>query len=206
MGEEAAYSMAQEALAEADLGNYEMARSTVHTALQSGHGIDTEETAAEALALSGDVRQAEGLAKDLRQRFPRHSVLIHASLPSTMAAIELQRRNPGSAVNMLQGAAPYDFAEFSDLSPIYIRGLAYLRAKSGKEAAGEFQKIIDHPGINVASPRHPLARLGLARAYAMMGDLGKSRKNYGEFLAFWDGADTDIPILREAKREYENLK
>jgi len=46
----------------------------------------------------------------------------------------------------------------------------------------------------------------LAWAAAIAGDTAKSRKAYQDFLALWKDADTDIPILIEAKREYEKLK
>jgi DNA-binding winged helix-turn-helix (wHTH) protein/tetratricopeptide (TPR) repeat protein len=203
--EDAAYSMAGEALAEADMGNNNQARSQAATALQLGHGIDALETAAEALALAGDARRAQALVDELRQRFPKHSVLNQSSLPTTLAAIELQESNPRKAIELLQQAIPYDLSEFSDMSPIYIRGLAYLQARSGKEAVTEFQRLLDHPGIDPTSNRHPLAQLGLARAYALTGDLPKSRKAYEDFFARWSDVDKTIPVFRDALQEYRNL-
>ena len=35
------------------------------------------------------------------------------------------------------------------LFPIYSRGQAYLAAQDGKEAATEFQKILNHPGLGL---------------------------------------------------------
>jgi hypothetical protein len=43
----------------------------------------------------------------------------------------------------------------------------------------------------------------LAWAAAIAGDTAKSRQAYQDFLALWKDADTDIPILIEAKRECE---
>jgi hypothetical protein len=51
-----------------------------------------------------------------------------------------------------------------------------------------------------------LARLGLARAYAMSGDTAKARSAYQDFLTLWKGADPDIPILKEAQAEYAKLQ
>ena len=51
-----------------------------------------------------------------------------------------------------------------------------------------------------------LARLGLARAYALQGDTGKAKAAYQDFLALWKDADPDIPILIAAKAEYAKLK
>jgi hypothetical protein len=52
----------------------------------------------------------------------------------------------------------------------------------------------------------PLARLNLARAYAMAGETVKSRTEYQNCLAVWKDADPDIPILKEAKAEYAKLQ
>ncbi len=74
------------------------------------------------------------------------------------------------------------------------------------KAATEFQKILDHRGVDPVSPLYPLAHLGLGRAYALAGDTTKSRRSYQDFFALWKDADPDIPILQEARAEYANLK
>jgi hypothetical protein len=75
--------------------------------------------------------------------------------------------------------------------------LAYLSQKKGAKAAVEFQKIIDHPGINPTAPRRALAILGLARAHALVGGSEKSRNAYQELFALWKDADPDIPVLKQ---------
>lgn len=55
------------------------------------------------------------------------------------------------------------------------------------------------------SPWGALARLGLARAYALQGDAVKARAAYQDFLAIWKDADSDIPLLQQAKAEYAKL-
>jgi hypothetical protein len=90
--------------------------------------------------------------------------------------------------------------------PAYLRGQAYLESKNGAAAAVEFKKLIDHPGIVVNYPTGVLARLGLARAYALSGDTTKSRAAYQEFLGLWKTADPDIPLLKAAKEEYAKLQ
>ncbi len=50
-----------------------------------------------------------------------------------------------------------------------------------------------------------LARLGLARAYALRGDNSRARAAYEEFFGLWKDADPDIPILKRAKAEYAKL-
>ena len=90
--------------------------------------------------------------------------------------------------------------------PVYLRGQAYLQMRKGPEAAKEFQKIIDHRGIVLNFPTGALARLGLARAYAVQGDIVKARAAYQDFLTRWKVADPDIPILKQAKAEYAKVQ
>jgi Tfp pilus assembly protein PilF len=87
-----------------------------------------------------------------------------------------------------------------------VRGEAYLAAHQGREAATEFQKILDHRGIVLNEPIGALAHLGVARAFAMQGDAAKARAAYQDFLTLWEDADPDIPILINAKSEYAKLK
>jgi eukaryotic-like serine/threonine-protein kinase len=201
----AAYSMAQEALIEADFGNIPEARTRAAEALRLGRGIDARETTAEVLSLAGEEARARTLAQELRTRFPQHAPLNAASLPTILATAELQRGNASKAIDLLKEAAPYDLSEFSNLSPIYIRAQAYLRLHSSKEAEAEFQKLLEHSGINALSPRHALARLGLARALALEGDVPQARKAYEDFLAYWSEADPELPILRQAGAELSKL-
>jgi len=53
---------------------------------------------------------------------------------------------------------------------------------------------------------YPLAHLGLARAAMLQSDTPKARKSYEDFFAVWKDADSDLPILIEAKKEYDRLK
>ena len=69
----------------------------------------------------------------------------------------------------------------------------------------EFQKILDHRGLNGNSPLGALAHLQIGRAYAMSGDPAKARTAYHDFLALWKDADSDIPVLKQAKAEYAKL-
>lgn len=87
-----------------------------------------------------------------------------------------------------------------------MRGQAYQGAGQGAEAAAEFQKVLDHRGIVAADPIGALAHLQLGRTYAMEGDITKARAAYEDFFALWKNADPDIPILKQAKAEYAELK
>ena len=125
------------------------------------------------------------------------------------AAAELSRHNPQSALEALRAAREFDLGAgpgpLFPINAIYVRGLAYLNAHQGPEALAEFQRILSHPGITVASPVHALAQLGAARAYILMGDKDKARTAYQDFLALWKDADPDVPVLQQAKAEYAKL-
>jgi hypothetical protein len=87
-----------------------------------------------------------------------------------------------------------------------VRAQAYLLLHRGGEAAAEFQRILDHRGIVMNCPLGALARLGLARAYALQGQTAKSRSSYQDFFNLWKDADPDVPILKQAKAEYAKLQ
>ena len=202
--DDAAYSMASQALIEADFGNFEQAKRLATQALELGQGIDATETAAEALAIAADSSRARALVTDLRTRFPQHGPLNSASLPAILAAGQLHHDGAAAAATIGK-SSPFDLSEFSDLSPVYVRALVYLHNKDGSAAAEQFQIILDHPGINVTSPRHPLSRLGLARAYTLQNNTALARKAYDDFFVLWSNADPDLPILQAARAEYQHL-
>ena len=128
------------------------------------------------------------------------------NLPTLRATIELARGNAAKAIELLKEPAPYELGQSAQFRAVYIRGQAYLRTGAGADAAREFQKILDHRGVDPLSVLYPLSHIGVARAAALAGDKPKSRGAYQDFLALWKDADADIPVLREAKAEYAKLK
>jgi tetratricopeptide (TPR) repeat protein len=105
----------------------------------------------------------------------------------------------------LQIAIPYDLGSDSSGVTLYYRGLAYLELRAGKEAAEQFQKILDNRGVVATDIYWPLAHLGLARAYALIGDTARSLKLYRDLLTLWKNADRDLGCLKEANAEYKKL-
>jgi tetratricopeptide (TPR) repeat protein len=192
---------------EAFVSDRTLARRGVAEALALDRGPESLVAAAQVLGLAGDTVQAQALADEARGKMPETDTLFHAvNLPHALAAIALGRNAPDKALEALKPAAPY---ERGRIVVPYLRGLAHLQAGRGPEAIAEFQKIIDNPGwgegrgpLHVG---HSLARLGLARAAALSGDVPKSRRAYQDFLALWKDADPDVPILIQAKAEYARL-
>jgi len=126
----------------------------------------------------------------------------------------LKRGEPRNAIEILQMAIPYELAVpitafdafFGSLLPAYVRGEAYLALHQGSRAAAEFQKILDHRGLVLADPEAAMARLQLSRGLVMSGETARARIAYQDFLNLWKDADNDIPILKQAKSEYANLR
>jgi eukaryotic-like serine/threonine-protein kinase len=186
-----------DARADALAGNCRTARQLGHPAL--------------ALAMCGDTAQAEKLAGETSKLFPNGTIWNTVQLPEIRAAIELQRDQPAKAVERLASASPYERAY---PEAVYLRGLAYLRLRKGVEAAAEFHKILDHKGASWGSTwlypnwglYYSISYLGLARASVLAGDTAKAKKAFQDFFELWKYADTDLPILQQAKAEYTTLQ
>jgi eukaryotic-like serine/threonine-protein kinase len=226
--ENGAISQANAALLQAAYGKTTEARQAAEEALKlapTSQGIEVE--AALAFAIAGDTTRAESLAQDLNKRFPLDTQMQSLWLPAIQAQLALDKKNPAAALSALQAATnPLELGQItfvqnvSCLCHVYIRGEAYLAAGQGKEAAAEFQKILDHSGIVWNCWTGALAHLGVARANALQSkafqgqgqgadaDAARVRAlaGYKDFLTLWKDADPDIPILKEAKAEYAKLQ
>jgi hypothetical protein len=228
--EAAANYEAGAALREALFGNAAEARQRAAASLALSNGRESQYAAALALLMDGDdtksqsqaQSQAQGqkLTEDLAKRFPEDTIVQLNYLPTLRAQQILSRNDPAGAaaanaakaIEVLQAASAYDLgfpgtARFSpSLYPVYVRGEAFLAARQGSQAAAEFQKILDHPGVVFNEPIGAVAHLGLGRAYVLLGDTAKARAAYQDFFTLWKDADSDIPILQQAKAEYAKLK
>jgi tetratricopeptide (TPR) repeat protein/predicted Ser/Thr protein kinase len=221
--ESAAIYQAIEAQREAAYGNPTNAQQLAARALKlapASQAVQSE--AAVALAMAGAVAQAESAAQDLGKRFPLDSQMQSIWLPAIEAQLALDRKKPAAALDVLQSDTAQAFGQIgfvlnlSCIYPVYIRGEAYLATGQGRAAAAEFQKILDHSGIVWNCWTGALAHLGLARANALESktsqgaDADAARVRalaaYKDFLTLWKDADPDIPMLKEAKVEYEKLK
>jgi cytochrome c-type biogenesis protein CcmH/NrfG len=87
------------------------------------------------------------------------------------------------------------------LATVYGRGEALLGLPRGAEAAADFRKILPNSGVLVSDPVGALARLQLARAYAMHGDKARAKAAYRDLGDLWKSADPDVPAVRQAMAE-----
>jgi len=216
------------ALREAAFGNTADGRREARAALKlAPDSRDVDVQAAVANAWTGDGAGARDLETDLKKRFPLDTLVNSYWLPTIEARLALTEGNPAGALERLQTvsplsdlSSPIEDAASVCLDPVYTRGEAYLAAGQGSGAADEFQKILDHPGLVLNCTTGALARLGLARAYALEAGLpvaavsdrrtedgalraplqpaalAKARAAYQDFLTLWEDADPDIPILK----------
>jgi tetratricopeptide (TPR) repeat protein len=186
-------------------GNCKESKKSIADALAILRGEVTLNRSGIALAVCGETSQAQTLVDEIAAPKSRDVGSI-SILPEMRAGIEISRSNPAKAVEILESTRILERGFGIPGSATYLRGIAYLRQNAGTEAMNEFQKILDRRGQFDTSPFFPLAHLGLARAAAIAGDTRKSRQAYQDFFALWKDADPDIPILIEAKKEYEKVK
>jgi tetratricopeptide (TPR) repeat protein len=204
--EVAASDLGGQAMVEADFGACSEAQTHASTLVSGGPARASLASAGFVFATCGDARRADSLATELARQYPLETFAQKLDIPQIQARRELQHGNGAKAVELLRPAAQYELGIVAGGIPAYLRGLAYLQMKQGTQSAAEFQKIIDHKGAVGLSPYASLARLGLARSYALQGDAAKARTAYQDFFALWKDADPDIPILKQAKAEYAKLQ
>jgi len=203
--ETAAGWMVNDALRRAEFGDSAGARRAAAGALTLNSGTGVKIEASLALARSGELEKARKLADDLDREFPLNTMVQAFWLPTIRAAMEIDHGSAARAIEILRSAAPYDLAETAQFSlgtmyPVYMRGLAYLKAGQGEDAAREFQKIVDHRSVVLNFPIGSLAQLQLAKAKAISHDGSGAHVACQEFLRIWKDADSDVPVLKDARK------
>jgi DNA-binding winged helix-turn-helix (wHTH) protein/tetratricopeptide (TPR) repeat protein len=151
----------------------------------------------------GDTGPAQQYIAAHRAAPPSGTLDAYVNLPEMEAALALQRGKPDEAIAALEAARPY---ELSSLDVPATRAAAYLKLGRPDLAALAYKEILQNPGADSTSVLHPLAHLGLARAYAAQSQPGLSRVEYESFLTAWKNADPDLPVLQAARVEMARLK
>jgi tetratricopeptide (TPR) repeat protein len=199
--EGAADDLALHAQLEAFAGDYALASKLCRQAKELNQDSASELwRCAEAFAYAGDLADAELLTTRLDKLFPEDTVQQKVFLPVMRSNIERVRGNPEKAVELLGSALQ------GTLDINYQLAQAYLDAREPDKAVAELKELLAHRGSGWWHIYAPLAQLGLARAYAVKGNRGESRKAYDDFFATWKDADPEIPILKQAQAEYARLQ
>jgi eukaryotic-like serine/threonine-protein kinase len=191
---------------EALYGQGSAATQTLSQALRLSDSKGIKQNAARVMVINGQEHEAQKIISDLLHDYPADTFLNELDTPLTLAASQLSRGQADAALHSLDRAKPFEFGTVAEFLPNYIRALAYLRLRRPEDAAGEFSAVLAHRGVSPLSPILVVSQLGLARAYALQGDISKSRAAYEIFFANWRDADPDIPILKQAKTEYAKLQ
>jgi tetratricopeptide (TPR) repeat protein len=187
---------------EAAAGYHQRARETAMAALAMTDSINLQLDAAVVLAAANDPVRAETMIDKLSATAPMDYRIRMITAPVVQALLALNRGEADKAIEALRPAGPY---ERGTPLVIYLRGLAHLQMRDGAAASAEFQKLIRNPGMVGTSIIFPLAHLGMARAAGLKGEFAEARKSYQDFFGLWKDADTDIPVLIQAKEEYAKL-
>jgi eukaryotic-like serine/threonine-protein kinase len=208
--ESAATCLAHAAVREAQVGYAGSARSEMEEADKITDDKTIATLSALVAALTGDSKRAATLVERLDDQHPHDTFLQSYWLPIIRAEIELGKGRAEKAIILLAQTERFDFAvadEFStnSLYPVYVRGQAYLAAGNGDKAAAEFEKLITHPGMVMNLPLGSLAYLGRGRALSLAGRSSEAADAYRSFFRLWKGADSNIPILRQAHEEFDRL-
>ena len=196
-------AISERAWVQALAGNRKDAIESANASLAIFQDYNQKLSAGNVLAFAGENKKALDLAGEVAKSRPDDVLVQAVFVPQVRAAAALSGGDATKAIELLKPANAYDKA---NTAVLYIRGLAYLKAGHGSEAAQEFQKVLVLRGSAPADPLMSLAHLGLGRAYALQGDSQKSRTAYQDFFALWKDADANLPILKEAKAEYAKLQ
>ena len=201
--ESAASELAQEAITEAIYGEKSKAQEDVTQALKMSSSPAIVINSATALAITGEDSKALKMAEDVGKQRPYDTNVQSVEVPLVRALIELNHGNAAKAIDLMDGAMVYGRA---NTAVLYLRGAAALKAGQGGDAAQAFQRVLDLKAFTWVDTVVPLSRLGLARAYALERDQARSRVAYQDFLAQWKDADADLPLLKDAKAEYDRVQ
>ncbi|HXT61655.1 MAG TPA: protein kinase [Pyrinomonadaceae bacterium] len=162
------------------------------------------QAASAAFAVCGDSVQTQALMDEIAKKFPNDTLLNVVYWPVNRALLAMHEGDAARAVQLLEPATRYQIV--GSYWPQYFRGQALLKLNKGAEAAAEFQNITNHRGWAARSPLYAPAYLGIARAEVLKGDTAAARNAYQTFFSLWKDADSDIPLLVAARKEYETLK
>jgi eukaryotic-like serine/threonine-protein kinase len=209
--EAAAAFRSEWAVREGVFGDFDEARRQARAALAESSARDVEARAVFALALAGD--PVDHMMEDLARRFPEDTTVQFIFLPVIRAQLALNRHEATRAIHELDPSSPFDLASASPeqiipfaLYPCFLRGNAFLANQQPAQAAVEYQKILDHPGIVVNELIGALAVKNLALAYAQVGQNDKSAATYRQFISLWHEADEGNAVSREASLELSKLQ
>ena len=151
----------------------------------------------------GDQTRARALLESMAAYQPQATFLTlwRGVADATMA---LSRKDAKAALDHLQPLRRFA-ARYGDVT--VARAKAQLIAGNPAAAVAEFKRIVDAPPAGpVGAAVYPAALIDLARARVAAADTAGAKAAYDQFLDLWKGADADLPLLLEARKERAALK
>ena len=191
-----------EALMEALAGNREEALRGADAALKQSQAPTVLLSVADIYARAGEDAKAEPLVQRAVKARPDNLNIQSVYAPGVRAVLAMNHHDAAKALDLMKPAEPFDRATAESR---YIRATALLMAGRGEQAAQEFRAVLGLRGYALTDPTISFAQLGLARALATT-DKAAARTAYQDLFALWKNADPDVPILKQAKAEYEKLQ
>ena len=176
---------------------------SVQRSLDLDKSRQTQSFAVLTAGICGNGKLVASMSQELARKFPEDTMIQRVFVPLAKAFVALSAGQPQEAINDADPAKSFALVYPS----AYVQGLAYLQLHEASQAANAFRLATRSPGGNLqtTAPFYAQAQLGLARAYAMGGDKPSAKKAYDAFFATWKDADTDLPMLVAAKKEYAGL-
>ena len=202
----AANLYADEAFMQLQMGQPEGAIKSAQKSLKSGKTDINLGVVAAVFAWNGDSNRATAVKREFDSEYPISTYNMGIFSPMITAGDAIHRGRPAQEIkDLMAPAGLYETGGIASLNPIYIRAVGYLKGGSPKDALSEFQKLLDHRGVDPLRPSVPLAILGIARASARLGKIEDARKAYENVLEYWKDADPRLPIVVEARLEYAQM-
>ena len=204
--ESAAIALAGAAEADSEMGLSRLAQQKADEALKLGKDEIVYGLAALVAVRARDLQKGQMLLVQMDHDYPLSTFNLGVYSPVVRTAMSVFHGGPASEVaSLMEPALPYEYGFEADMLPIYVRGVSYAKRHATDEAEAEFQKVLSHHYVDAVTTLYPLSLLGMARCYAAQGKKEESRKAYQQLFDLWKNADKDLPVLAEARREFNTL-
>jgi eukaryotic-like serine/threonine-protein kinase len=204
LSEVAAEQLGFEAYCEMLLGYPARAADELAAALALSKDPSVLAGVADLYATAGQDQKAAPLIAEARRARPDDTFIQSVVGPRIDAMAEMHHGKAAAAVQTLAAAEPYEDGTYFYTHT--LRGEAYLSSGEPDKAASEFRKILARHVMAPFSPDYAMAQLDLARALVAQHDTANARTAYQDLFAMWKDADSDIPVLKQAKAEYAKLQ
>jgi serine/threonine-protein kinase len=193
----AALLLAQGAVDRALLGDCAEGTAMAREADAHPEGLTALFNVGMASALCGNSPRARQAADQLMQKYPQSFAVRGFYIADIKAGVALQEQDPTTALDLLKSARQYDLISLTPL----LRGRAHVALRQVQIGIVDFQTVLSHRGVPfiVGNVSYPAAQIGVARAFADTGDQGNSAEAYRRLLELWKTADSNQPLLTEAR-------